>query len=175
MRLAPVIKAVFAYEQPFWRHAGLSGEAYSTHGHVRAVVDHTSGDHTSGDHALAEQPALMAFVVGDQARALSRVPAARRRAVIGAELVELFGEHAARPSDYVDMDWPADPWSPGCVAVMGPGRMTANLAELREPVGPIHFAGTETATRWPGYLDGAIEAGERAAAEVLATLALPAP
>jgi monoamine oxidase len=41
---------------------------------------------------------------------------------------------------------------------------------LRAPQGRVHFAGTETAARWPGYLDGAIEAGERAAAEVLARL-----
>ena len=40
-------------------------------------------------------------------------------------------------------------------------------ARLREPVGRLHFAGTETATRWMGYFDGAIEAAERAAAEVL--------
>ena len=38
---------------------------------------------------------------------------------------------------------------------------------LREPVGRIHWAGTETAGRWMGYVDGAIESGIRAAAEVL--------
>jgi monoamine oxidase len=31
----------------------------------------------------------------------------------------------------------------------------------------VHWAGTETAVHWNGYMDGAIEAGERAAAEVL--------
>jgi monoamine oxidase len=40
-------------------------------------------------------------------------------------------------------------------------------ARLREPLGRMHFAGTETATRWMGYFDGAVQAGERAAAEVL--------
>ena len=39
---------------------------------------------------------------------------------------------------------------------------------LREPVGRIHWAGTETATVWSGYMDGALAAGDRAAAEVLA-------
>ena len=37
---------------------------------------------------------------------------------------------------------------------------------LREPVNRLHFAGTETATEWLGYMDGAIQAGERAAREV---------
>ena len=41
---------------------------------------------------------------------------------------------------------------------------------LRPPVGPIHWAGTETATEWTGYMDGAVQSGERAADEVLAAL-----
>ncbi|MFY1584234.1 FAD-dependent oxidoreductase [Micromonospora sp. WMMD734] len=43
-----------------------------------------------------------------------------------------------------------------------------NGPELRRPVGRVYWAGTETATRWAGYLEGAVLAGERAAAEVLA-------
>ena len=38
---------------------------------------------------------------------------------------------------------------------------------LREPVGRIHWAGTETSTYWNGYMDGAVRSGERAAREVL--------
>jgi monoamine oxidase len=41
---------------------------------------------------------------------------------------------------------------------------------LRRPVGLIHWAGTETAQRWHGYMDGAVESGQRVAAEVLAAL-----
>lgn len=37
---------------------------------------------------------------------------------------------------------------------------------LREPFGRLYFAGTETATKWSGYMDGAVRAGERAAREV---------
>jgi hypothetical protein len=53
---------------------------------------------------------------------------------------------------------------------MPPGVYGAVAAVLREPVGCVHFAGTETATTWMGYMDGAVEAGERAAAEVMAKL-----
>ena len=38
---------------------------------------------------------------------------------------------------------------------------------LRAPIGGVHFAGTETADHWQGYMDGAVRAGERAAREVL--------
>jgi monoamine oxidase len=45
--------------------------------------------------------------------------------------------------------------------------LTAFGPALREPIGPIHWAGTETATKWNGYIDGALQSGERAAREVL--------
>jgi hypothetical protein len=43
---------------------------------------------------------------------------------------------------------------------------------LTEPVGRIHWAGAETASEWNGYMDGAVESGERAAQEVLSALGL---
>ena len=48
--------------------------------------------------------------------------------------------------------------------------MTTYGHAIREPVGRIHWAGTETSTYWNGYMDGAIRSGERAAAEVLEEL-----
>jgi monoamine oxidase len=48
--------------------------------------------------------------------------------------------------------------------------MLAGGPALREPVGRIHWASTETAVEHTGYLEGALEAGERAAREVLARL-----
>jgi monoamine oxidase len=56
------------------------------------------------------------------------------------------------------------------VTLHGPGTLFAYGTALREPVGRIHWAGTETSTYWNGYMDGAVRSGERAAAEVLAEL-----
>ena len=41
-----------------------------------------------------------------------------------------------------------------------------DLMALREPVGRLHWAGTETATEYAGYMEGAVESGERVAREV---------
>ncbi len=49
---------------------------------------------------------------------------------------------------------------------MPPGVMTRFGHALREPVGRIHWAGTETATEWTGYIEGALLSGIRAAKEV---------
>jgi monoamine oxidase len=49
---------------------------------------------------------------------------------------------------------------------MPPGVWTDFGTALRDPVGPLHWAGTETAETFNGYMDGAVRSGERAAAEV---------
>ena len=54
--------------------------------------------------------------------------------------------------------------------VAGPGTLTTFGEALREPCGRIHWSGTETATEWMGYLDGAIQSGQRAAEEVATRL-----
>jgi monoamine oxidase len=51
-----------------------------------------------------------------------------------------------------------------------PGSWTQFGSLLRRPVGPLHWAGTETADEWTGFMDGAVRSGQRAAAEVAAAL-----
>jgi monoamine oxidase len=161
MPMGSVIKCIAVYDRPFWREQGLSGEALSDAGPVRLVFDDCAHD--------GSQAALVAFLLGSAAREHSnRAPEERQAAVLGA-LTRLFGAEAARPIHYVDHDWIAERYSRGCyVGIMPPGVMTTCGRVLREPMGRLHWAGTETATEHNGYLDGAIEAGERAAAEVLA-------
>ena len=92
-----------------------------------------------------------------------------RRDAVTANFARLFGDRAKSPADYVERDWSSDEWSRGCYAgVFGPGAWTEYGRALRAPIGRIHWAGTETATRWMGYFDGAIQSGTRAAREVLA-------
>ncbi len=159
-RAGAVIKCVVAYRQPFWRRAGFSGEAYNLAGEVRAVVDGCVG----------ERPALIAFVVAAAARRLAARSPDQRRAAVLAELVDLFGGEAAEPIDYVDVDWAEERWSRGALAVFGPGLLGGSAPALRAPTGRLHYAGTETATSWPSHLEGAVEAGARAATEVRSRL-----
>jgi monoamine oxidase len=82
-----------------------------------------------------------------------------------------FGERAGAPDAYYELDWSAEPFTRGCFgAHFPPGVWTQYGPALSEPIGRLHFAGTETSTVWNGYMDGAVRSGERAAAEVLAAL-----
>ena len=86
-----------------------------------------------------------------------------------ATLAELFGPAAARPETLVEHDWVADPWTRGGHGGYGaPGAWSTLGVALREPVGPIRWAGTETATSGIGSMSGAVLSGQRAAGELLA-------
>lgn len=164
MPMGSVIKVVVAYPTPFWRQAGLSGEAVSHSLPFNTVFDASPQDGSSG--------ALVGFIDGGPARIWSaHTPDERRRAVLDS-LVRYFGPDAADPLDYVEHDWISDPWSRGCyVGLMTPGLLTELGPALRTPWSGIHWAGTETATEFCGYIEGAIRSGQRAADEVRTALA----
>lgn len=157
------IKCVAQYERPFWREKGLSGQAVGGAGPVRVTFDNTEAGTSSG--------LLLGFIEGDEARVWSGRDPGERRAAVLESFAEFFGDAAREPIDYADQDWTSEPYTRGCYAAfMGPGVWTSLGEHLRAPFGPIHVAGTETARYGYGYFEGALEAAERAAAEVQAAL-----
>jgi monoamine oxidase len=161
--MGSVIKCQVIYDQPFWRADGMSGQATGDGGGSRVVFDNSPQDGSPG--------ILLAFLEGDEARRLGREPLEVRRRAVVDSLVRYFGPRAARPERYLERDWQQEKWSGGCYGTLfGPNVWTRYGHALREPVGPIHWAGTETASQWAGYMDGAVRSGERAAADVLARL-----
>lgn len=161
--MGSVIKCIAVYETPFWREEGWSGEVVCDEDPVKVIFDDGPPEGSYG--------ALLGFMAGRSARAWSGRDPAERRAVVLDRFARFFGPKAARPVHYVDHDWSAETWSAGCyVGLMPPGVMTAYGDLVRAPEGRLHWAGTETATVWNGYLDGAVRSGERAADEVLARL-----
>lgn len=160
-RPGALTKCVALYEEPFWRADGLSGEALTDLGPVTLTFDSSPRDGSSG--------VLLGFVGGPDARRLTVSSPAERRAAVIACFTELFGPRAAQPLDYAEGDWAAEPWSGGGpTSNFGPGGWTGLGSALREPAGNVHWAGTETATVWSGYMEGALQAGELAAAAALA-------
>ncbi|MGE5131674.1 MAG: flavin monoamine oxidase family protein [Gemmatimonadota bacterium] len=162
--MGAIIKTSVVYETPFWREDGLSGQVAARSGIVQVTFDNT---HPGSPHGV-----LLAFIDSHEARKASLLTPAQRRAAVLDCLAGYFGERAASPLAYHEKSWLDEEWSRGCyTAVMGPGTWTGLGPALRAPIGRIHWAGTETALVWSGYMDGAIRSGEDAAAAVLAGLA----
>ena len=159
-----VIKCMAIYDEPFWRADGFSGQAISDVGPIKVGFDNTPPDGTPG--------VLLGFLEGGQARKFAARPQAERRDAVVGCFERFFGSRAGKPVDYVDKSWADDEWARGCYgAFMGPNTWRAFGHALRDPIGPIHWAGAETASVGMGYMDGAVRSGERAAKEAAAALA----
>ncbi len=163
MPMGTVVKVHATYSEPFWRAAGLTGQAVADTAPAQVTLDNTP---PSGSPGI-----LMAFVEASAAR--ERLGASRdalRRDVL-MNFSDYFGPQAANPTSFHVSDWQEETWTRGCpVCFTAPGVLLDYGRAIREPVGRIHWAGTETATFWNGYMDGAVRSGERAAKEVLAAL-----
>jgi len=155
-----VIKMVLVYEKPFWRKEGLNGLAQCDRGLVRSVADSSPNDGTKG--------VLTVLSGGRYARELAALDKQYRQQIVLKELSSLFGPKAKQPIQFYEKDWMEEPWIRGGYAAHFPPGVITGFGEwLRRPIGPIHWASTETADEWKFYMEGAVQSGERAAKEVL--------
>ena len=152
--MAGQAKFYTVYEQPFWREQHLSGQAFSQRGPMVELHD--------GSNAEGGPYGITGFV------GLPAAGRANKDLLIEAMLVQLailFGEQAQYPSSYFYQDWACEPYTATYI----------DKAPMREhpryfpPAGQssfwdgvVRFAGTETAEQQGGYLEGALEAAERA-------------
>ena len=158
--MGAAVKIFVRYETAFWRERGFSGEAACGDGPVSVTFDQCSED--------GQSACLMAFVGGKFARTWHQLPERERKQIILDRLAKYFGDEARKPLAYAEQDWGSEPWSGGApITIFPTGVLSVNGPALREPVGRVHWAGTETARQCMGFIEGAVESGQRAAQEVL--------
>ncbi len=168
MPMGSVIKLHAVFERPFWRDAGFSGLVTDDSGPFSFMVDNSAPDSQEG--------MLTTFLSARHARQwcdarLGATASAERRQALIAHVQRVFGAGTPAPVAYVDRDWTAQPWiGGGYSGVMRPGGWVAHGPSIRQPVGRLHWASSERAANWTGYVEGALESGERAAREVLELL-----
>ena len=153
--MGAIIKVHAIYPEAFWRGAGESGVGT---GNLPTIEFTADSSPPSGRPGI-----LTGFIATARAVQLSQATPAL------ADYATYFGSEAAHPSQFIVANWPAEPYTRGAFTTfMPPGVWTEYGPALRARIGRIRWAGTETATQWPGYFDGAVRSGEDAAAAVLA-------
>ena len=158
--MGSIIKCLAIYDEPFWREDGYNGQAVADQLAVHATFDNSPPGGSPG--------ILLGFLTAGKARSLGRMEESERRHAVLSSLATFFGPRAARPRRYVETDWSAQQWTRGCYSAhFPPGVWSEYGHALRAPVGRLHWAGTESATVWIGYMEGAVQSGLRAADEVL--------
>jgi len=157
------IKVHATYPTAFWREKGLSGQVISQEGDVTLTVDNSP---PSGKPGI-----MVGFLEGQEARRWAGRSDADLQKMVLAAFVKYFGPQAAKPIAFYKANWDEEPWARGCfTGVLPPGVWTGFPGAVRKPAGRIHWAGTETATQWYAYMDGAVSSGERAANEIMQDL-----
>ncbi len=161
--MGAVTKVNVVYDTPFWRGDGLSGTVVGADGVLRIAYDNSPPSGRPG--------VLVTFFEGNASRHGFTLTAAQRRELVLAFLARSFGERARRPVAYHEQTWATETFTRGAYGTYSPPGVLTALGPVTDgPVGPIHFAGDGTSAVWPGYMDGAIRSGRRAAREVLAEL-----
>ncbi len=143
------------YEEPFWREAGLSGQAFSQRGPMAELHDGSNRDRAPyGLTGFVGLPAAQRG--GEQSRLID---------AILKQLAQIYGALATRPSAVFYKDWAREPYTATRLdqppmyehPLYSPPAHQSSFWD-----GIIHFAGTETASQHGGYLEGALGAAERA-------------
>ncbi|MFB7102824.1 flavin monoamine oxidase family protein [Streptomyces hydrogenans] len=160
--MGSVYKAIAVYERPFWRQGKAHAE-FMLLAHPGGAVFDTTPPGGPGH--------LCVLVAGAEARELDGMDVAGRRRALLGQLVPHIGPQALAPAGWHEKSWHLDEHVGGGYAALAiPGTTDGYLPMPSEPVGALHWGGTETANEHAGYIEGAIESGERVAREVLRSL-----
>jgi monoamine oxidase len=135
--------------------------AFATDGCVGAFWDATEEQGNSAS--------IIAFLAGGSASVELREAAGTDGQRVLSELCWLGVQRAPVTAVHIG-DWTADPWARGGYAFLDPGFDPSWRSLLARRAGRIVFAGEHTSERWQGYMNGAVESGQRAARELLAGL-----
>ena len=154
------VKMVAIYEEPFWRADGVCGATVATDDAIEVTLDTSQPGHPEG--------VIAGYSAGPRARSLAGLSESERRSAFLAMLTTRLGPKAAAPLEVLEQNWADEQWTRGCSMGHFPtGVLTQYGRRLREPVGRVHWAGTETAATSYGAMDGAVRSGERVCEEIL--------
>ncbi|MEB3259898.1 MAG: FAD-dependent oxidoreductase [Cyanobacteriota bacterium] len=153
-----MVKVLALYPEAFWRQEGLSG---------LGIGDLPLLQLTADSSPPGGRPGILAsFIAADAAARWQQQPEALRRAGVLADLATYWGPRAASPTELILHNWNEEPWTRGAfTSFLTPGAWTTHGSIWRQAHGRVIWAGTEAAVRWPGYFEGALEAGLAAAAQ----------
>jgi monoamine oxidase len=153
----PATRFLLQSKHRFWEDSGLTGTARTDQ--PAEIWDCT--------YDVPATKGILGATVGG-ALGASVAQMARDEAVkFGTEVVaKTFSDLRANFQRGSIYRWILDPWSRGAFAVFHPGQMSSMMPEIPRPEGRVHFAGEHTSS-WMGWMEGALESGERAAGEIL--------
>jgi monoamine oxidase len=159
LRYGPATRLLLQFDAPFWTRT-RQASAFGTDRPIGAVWDGNDAE-----RGRRRAPAILSFLAGGRASAELRAIFHEKGPEGVASRVRWLGEPGRILASRV-VDWEADPLVRGGYAYFDPTYNPLWRDWLARPAGRVVFAGEHTSQRWQGYMNGAIDTGRRAAAEV---------
>jgi len=158
-------RTLLQFSKRFWRADGRP-RAFGSPLPFGAVWD--------GNEEQRGRAGILSLLAGGGASDATQAIVAKHGARGLADALEWLGSKDSELLTSRQIVWEQDPYARGGYAFFDPGFDPSLRAWLSRPAGRLFFAGEHTSIRWQGYMNGAIESGRRAAAEVAAVHTAPA-
>jgi monoamine oxidase len=152
-RMSRAIKIAWEFDRPWWHEVGWGG----------SMLCDTPLQQT-WEGSVGEAPVLNAYICGEEAVRWTQLGDPVRAGIY--ELSRIFPMASASFRRGWITDWLTDPYARGAFSHLAPGYVLEHMPSIARPEGRVHFAGEHTAM-WTGFIEGALESGERVAGEVI--------
>jgi monoamine oxidase len=156
-------KTLLQFSRRFWRTPGRP-RAFGSSMPFGAIWE--------GNEDQRGRGGILTLLAGGGASDATQAMVAKHGARGMVDALEWLGSREAELTASRQIVWEQDPYARGGYAYFDPGFDPALRAWLARPFGCLFFAGEHTSVKWQGYMNGAVESGRRAAAEVAAVHAL---
>ncbi|HKY54165.1 MAG TPA: FAD-dependent oxidoreductase [Anaerolineales bacterium] len=153
-----VTKVMIQYRKRFWEQTGWNGRLITDSPIVITWL--------ATSHIESEDGVITAYTGGDPGARLAALSNEERIHVAVHEIEKVFPGSSDLIEHTATVAWPNEPFTRGSYMALAPGEVTAHWGTLFQPAGRLFFAG-EHATAFQGYMEGAVESGQRAAASIL--------
>jgi monoamine oxidase len=152
-------KSLLQFTKRFWRAPGRP-RAFGSPIPIGAAWE--------GNEEQPGRPGILTLLAGGSASDYTQALVARDGIGRLIEALDFLGARTASLVASKQIVWESDPWARGGYAYFDPAFDPALRPWLARPADRLFFAGEHTSVRWQGYMNGAVESGRRAAAEIAA-------
>jgi monoamine oxidase len=159
LKYGRVTKTLLQFSKRFWRIPGRP-RAFGSALPIGALWE--------GNEEQRGRAGILTLMAGGGASDATQAIVAKEGVAGLARALEWLGSKRAELLTSRSVVWEQDPWARGGYAYFDPGFPPALRPWLALPTGRIFFAGEHTSVKWQGYMNGAVESGRRAAAEIAA-------
>jgi monoamine oxidase len=157
LKLTPITRTYQQFSRRVWEQDGLSGYSITD-----LPIQNTYSPTLT---QTGKSGILVSYTGGQRALDMGAMSESDRQNVVLRRMGDLFNNLNGAYTSGTSVIWHDDPFAGGGFAYFEPGQMTTLLPVAQRAEGRIHFAGEHTSA-WHGWMNGALESGNRAAAEV---------